>query len=720
MHRHHRITVAVLLTTSLLAGSSAYLAARDKKAKAPATALDDNQRILHALDRFTFGTTPGQADQVRAMGLDKWFEQQLHPESIKDDLSDAKLAGFRTLKMSTREIASNYPTPQMIRQIAQGKLGMPLFDSEKRAIYEAAVERYRQREAAKKQNVDGAQNNDDEKMLVNADTTSTQQKKAAARISPEERTAGRADRDSFLSRSSDDRYKMILNLPDGERMAMFRALSQDERQQVFAEFTPRQREEVIALTGNPAAVVTTELLQAKLLRETYSNRQLEEVMTDFWLNHFNIFINKGQERYLLTSYERDVIRPHALGKFKDLLLATAKSPAMLFYLDNAESIGPDSDSARNGGRRPPRQNARFRSPARFGSNPRFGGITFPRPMPQTKPQAKKLSGLNENYAREVMELHTLGVDGGYSQQDVTQLAKVLTGWTITPPKTGDATFEYRPEWHEPGEKIVLGKRFKDDGEKEGLKALDMLAHSPATAHFISRKIAMRFVADDPPQTLVASMAQTFLHTDGDIREVLRTMYKSPEFWSKDAYRAKVKTPLEFVVSGLRATGADVTNAQPLAQQLNKMGMPLYGMQPPTGYAMKADAWVNSAALLARFNFSLALASGKIPGVTINPQTLVPADGNSLGTLEARVLGGELSAQTHATIERELEDPTFAARANTAANDAATNSRLSDDEALATSGQAMRPRKIVNIRPGTPTRDALAIGLILGSPEFQRR
>jgi uncharacterized protein (DUF1800 family) len=342
-------------------------------------------------------------------------------------------------------------------------------------------------------------------------------------------------------------------------------------------------------------------------------------------------------------------------------------------------------------------------------------------MPQQQ-QKKRLSGLNENYAREIMELHTLGVDGGYTQQDVTSLAKVLTGWTITPPRTGNAEFEFRPEWHEPGEKIVLGKRFKEDAEKEGMKALDTLAHSPATAHFISKKLAMRFVSDDPPPALVDRMAHTFLHSDGDIREVLRTMYKSPEFWSQDSYRAKVKTPLEFLVSALRATNADVTNAQPLAQQLNKMGMPLYGMQPPTGYSMRADAWVNSASLLARFNFSLALASGKIPGVTINPQTLAPNNNvDALATLEAKLMNADLSPQTHATIEKELDDPTFATRANTAASDAATKSRLTDDEALATAGQPMHPQAIKkNTNQPIVTRESLATGLILGSPEFQRR
>ena len=287
-------------------------------------------------------------------------------------------------------------------------------------------------------------------------------------------------------------------------------------------------------------------MQAKLLRAIYSERQLEEVMTDFWFNHFNVFIGKGADRYLVTSYERDVIRPHALGKFEDLLVATAKSPAMLFYLDNWLSVGPDSDIARG----IPQESAYHASRRR----------ALPaRRRAQVKGKGKAQSGLNENYGRELMELHTLGVNGGYTQQDVTEVARVLTGWTIDQPQKGGG-FKFEERMHEPGDKIVLGHKIKQHGEKEGMEVLHMLAHHPSTAHFICTKLAMRFVSDDPPPALVDRMAQTFLKKDGDIREVLKTMFKSPEFWSDDAYRAKVKTPLEFVVSAVRATGADVTDA----------------------------------------------------------------------------------------------------------------------------------------------------------------
>jgi uncharacterized protein (DUF1800 family) len=399
-------------------------------------------------------------------------------------------------------------------------------------------------------------------------------------------------------------------------------------------------------------------------------------MTDFWYNHFNVFIGKGQDRYMITAYERDTIRAHALGKFKDLLVATAKSPAMLFYLDNWQSVGPNSELAIYG----PGGMRRMRGPyARF-------------PRPQPKNNNKRRSGLNENYAREIMELHTLGVDGGYNQKDVTELAKVLTGWTIERPQQGGG-FKFNEKAHEPGTKVVLGHKIKEHGEDEGMQMLDVLAHHPSTAKFISRKLAMRFVADNPPQSLVDRMAETFQKKDGDIREVLRTMFRSPEFWAADAYRAKVKTPLEFVASSARASGVEVQNALPMVQFLNRMGMQLYGMQPPTGYSMKADAWVNSSALLNRMNFALQLGSGKLPGTQLDSASLLhgsePQDSQqALSVLEKDLLNGDVSQQTHAVLIKQLNDPQVSQR------------KLDDN--------------------GRPPNVGAIAGLIMGSPEFQRR
>jgi uncharacterized protein (DUF1800 family) len=311
-----------------------------------------------------------------------------------------------------------------------------------------------------------------------------------------------------------------------------------------------------------------------------------------------------------------------------------------------------------------------------------------------RPQANKNrpSGLNENYAREIMELHTLGVDGGYTQKDVTELAKVLTGWSIDQPQRG-GSFKFNERAHEPGPKFIFGQRISEHGESEGMEMLDILAHHPSTAKFISRKLAMRFVSDNPPQSLIDRMANTFQKKDGDIREVLRTLFASPEFWSADAYRAKVKTPLEFVASSVRASGVDVQNALLLVQFLNRMGMPLYGMQPPTGYSMKGEAWVNSAALLTRMNFALTLGTGKLPGTTLDTQVLLHGQTAqdaeaALAVLENGMLAGDVSAQTHAVMEKQLNDPQVSQR------------RLDDTNRA-------------------PNYGAIA-GLIMGSPEFQRR
>ena len=320
---------------------------------------------------------------------------------------------------------------------------------------------------------------------------------------------------------------------------------------------------------------------------------------------------------------------------------------MMFYLDNWLSVGPNSDVALNIPAHPQRQ---------WGPGPQ-----------RAKGKGKQASGLNENYGRELMELHTLSVNGGYSQKDVTEVAKVFTGWTIERPNQGGG-FHFEPRMHEHGDKILLGHRIKENGEREGFEVLHLLAHNPKTAHFISQKLAMRFVSDDPPPALVDRMTQTFLKRNGDIREVLRTMFKSPEFWSPEAYRAKVKTPLEFVVSAARASAADVDNARPLVGTLNNMGMMPYGMMPPTGYSMKAETWVNSSALLARMNFALGLAAGKVRGVKVDAIGLsitageIPTDAQqALATLENTLLSGDISRQTHDTIEKQLEDPKISQR-----------------------------------------------------------
>ncbi len=367
--------------------------------------------------------------------------------------------------------------------------------------------------------------------------------------------------------------------------------------------------------------VVNELMQAKILRATLSERQLEEVLVDFWFNHFNVFVGKGQVRQYLTEYERDAIRPHVLGKFRDMLGTTAHSPAMLFYLDNFQSQAPEGAMVLSA--QPNQIDALRRNPKQplvRPGQPRPGqvrpgqvrpGQPLPGQMPiPPRPPQRQRPGLNENYARELMELHTLGVDGGYTQKDVQELARILTGWTIDRPQMGGA-FLFRPQAHDAGEKVLLGTKFPaGHGQDEGERALDILARHQSTARHIAFKLAQRFVADEPPKALVDRAAKKFLDSKGDLREVTRLILTSNEFFSADAYRAKVKTPLEFVASAARAVNARIVNPQPVIQALRTdLGMPLYGCQPPTGYSMTADAWVNTGALLNRMNFAVQLLNG---------------------------------------------------------------------------------------------------------------
>jgi len=409
---------------------------------------------------------------------------------------------------------------------------------------------------------------------------------------------------------------------------------------------------------NPAArqqanLPLIELSEQKLLRAVYSERQLQEVLADFWFNHFNVDTRKGPVRIMATEYEREAIRPHVLGRFRDLLGATAKSPAMLFYLDNwmsADPKGPNLGARRGLARR-----------GAIGGGGR-GRLPFPpigqRPSQQGQRNAPR--GLNENYGRELLELHTLGVDGGYTQKDVTEVARAFTGWTIDRPRLGGG-FRFDPRMHDDGEKIVLGHRIKGGGGiEDGERVLDILAAHPSTARFVSTKLARRFVSDTPPQALVDRMAARFAATSGNLSEVMKLLLTSPEFRSPDVYRAKVKTPFEFMVSSVRATGLDLTDARPLVRAVQQLGMPLYQCQPPTGYKDTADAWVNAGALVNRMNVALTLARGELPFTAPGREAragdgrLVPV-GRPSGIDSARLideaLGGSLSDVTRTTIAR---------------------------------------------------------------------
>jgi len=656
------------------------LPALGKKKHEAVGEMDAQKQVVHALNRLTFGPGPGDIERVNAMGLDKWIDLQLHPDKIDDSALAARLEPFGTLRMTSWELARMFPPGPVIRAVMDGKLSMPS-DPTERAIYQLQIAKLEDRQERKEAKLQPAAANVTPGMTSKNDSDEAAAKAPEAMMDPAEEARrgdamfADAEAQQLMAMAPEQRLNAILKLSTADQRALISEVKGNQREKILDGVPPQQRELMMAM-NNPQQVVNEELLQAKLLRAIYSERQLQEVMTDFWFNHFNVFIGKGADRYMLADYERDVIRPHALGKFEDLLVATAQSPAMLFYLDNWLSVGPNSDVA-NGIRA-------------HGSNK-----DFKKREKQNGPvkQAKgKRNGLNENYGRELMELHTLGVNGGYTQKDVTEVAKVLTGWTLKQPREGGG-FQFDERMHEPGDKVVMGHRIKPNGEKEGYEVLHILAHNPSTAKFICTKLAMRFVSDDPPPALVQSMSQTFLKKDGDIREVMKTMLKSPEFWAPDAYRAKVKTPLEFVASAARASGANISNAMPMVRQLQNMGMPLYGMQPPTGYSMKAETWVSSAALLGRMNFALSLASGKMRGAKADPQSLLgtnpPTDGGqALADLESTLLAGDVSKQTHDTIVAQLGDPTF------------TQSKLDD------------PKRSPNV--------GMIAGLLLGSPEFQRR
>ncbi len=503
--------VSKRIQTGLVA-AAAIAAAAIASTQRPAAAgfPTDDQAIVHLLNRTAFGPRPGDVERVRNLGVERYIDDQLHPERIPDGAMDQRLVDLTTIEMSSREIAQKYAIPLQQarrRQQQNQKAGQP---------------------------------------------------------------------------------------PD-----------------------PSQRPPAM----QQANQVLMELSAQKVERAIYSERQLQEVLVDFWFNHFNVDARKGPDRFLLTEYEREAIRPHVLGSFRDLLGATAKSPAMLFYLDNWLSVDPDA-SARRGGR----------------------GRLAPLAPPQNAQNPRR--GLNENYARELMELHTLGVDGGYTQKDVTEVARAFTGWTIDQPRQGGG-FRFEPRLHDDGPKVVLGHHLAaGGGERDGEQVLDILASHPSTARFIATELSRRFVSDTPPVALVDRVAAAFEHTHGDLREVMRTIVTSPEFFAPEAYRAKVKTPFEFVVSSVRALGADAARPLPLVRAAQQLGQPLYQCQPPTGYKDTADVWVNTGALVERMNVALALTGGGRQSAVGSRQPGARSD-----AVITQVLADDVSQATRATIAR---------------------------------------------------------------------
>jgi uncharacterized protein (DUF1800 family) len=642
------IAAALLLSPCLDAVSEA--AGKDKKPKQdpalkglPITELSVDEAILHALNRLAYGPRPGDLQRVRQMGLARWIDQQLNPGSLDDKALKARLENLPSIGMSAAALIASYPQPKQAAKPPATPAASALPPS--RADAAAAVIAH-----------DSAAN------------------RTAAQLNISEGSSAAQDAVPPVSAAND--------LPSPMKQPSGNAATPGAAKPGSLGVDPNAVPRGIADDSRRPARVVEELAMAKMIRAVYSERQLQQVLDDFWFNHFNVFAGKGEDRYYLSSYEREVIEPHALGKFKDLVTDTAKSPAMLFYLDNFLSADPRA-AERQAALRALRQQRRP------------GWNRWPPPMPpnpQTASKKKPERGLNENYGRELMELHTLGVDGGYTQKDVTEVARCFTGWTIEKPRE-NPQFKFEERIHDPDLKLVLGKKIHAGGMKDGEEVIDLLVHHPSTARFISSKLARRFVSDNPPPGLVARMADTFKSSDGDIRAVMHTMIYSPEFWSREAYRAKIKTPFEFVASTARALGTDVDTSMPLVQWVARIGQPLYQCQPPTGYSDKAEAWVNTGALLNRLNFSLALAGNKVRGSRTDSAALLGLDSTSdprqiLDRAVGLFLGGQAGPATIETLEKQLDDPEV------------RQAKLDD------------PAKQADL--------GVITGLVLGAPEFQRR
>ena len=684
------VTTSALLVSTLLPGVSA-----QQKATARITTLKEDKRILHVLNRMGFGARPGDVARVKAIGLDNYINQQLNPQKISDAVADAKIKDLSTLNMTTAQLYEKFPQPgQLLRQMERrGELPAELAaarDNRVKAQTEPAS------------NQPQASNSD--AMEIPANTGEAKKDADGPNDNPNPR-----DNQKYRQALREYYLEHGLQLP--------------------------QR-------------ISAELQASRILRAVYSERQLQEVMVDFWTNHFNVFAGKGADRWLLTAYDRDTIRPNTMGKFSDLLLATAQSPAMLFYLDNFQSVSPVSPNAPAG----PGDGQRLRNQQRGGlfgvlmqrnRNPEGGA-------PQQPANAQRQRrGINENYARELMELHTLGVEGGYTQKDVQEVARCFTGWTIFAPRGAAAAtqamlngpradmlresagkFFFNPRTHDDGEKTVLGQKIPAGGGiKDGLTVLDILAHSPATAKFVATKLVRHFVSDNPPSGLVDRVAATFTRSQGDIREMLRTIFFSPEFNSADAYRAKIKRPFELTISAIRTLGGETTGGPQLHQWIARMGEPLYGFQTPNGYSDLAESWVNTGGLLERFNFGLTLASNRIPGTSVDLKQFVSSGGGqSLNKSQIMdrfldlIVAGDMAPKTKEALLKQLdEQATLVVPAMSAetprSNDPMAGEAMESERSFRQRGQRQQlARADANISdPMTKI-----VGLILGSPEFQRQ
>jgi uncharacterized protein (DUF1800 family) len=643
MKRPVLIIAAAVVAAATFSRSGSAAGPFDKK-------LAPDDQIIHALNRLTFGPRPGDAEEVRRVGLSKWIELQLHPDQIAENPAlESRLKPLETLRMDVPSIVRDYtPQPNMQMQMLFGppfaQLNTLLTPDERQKVLSGTAEertevlkslapdKREQVLMALPPNV-ASHTPEFKKEIDEAQKMRQEQQRLEnRRLNPQLGDLLNADQIAAARSGNKDQLTALFSFLDAEKRVRVASLLTPQN---LADF-PELRREGQRLRI-PRQVASEDLKEAKIFRAVYSNRQLQEVLVDFWINHFNVDIGKNvtqavnMEHVLIGSYERDAIRPHVLGHFKDLLLATARHPAMLYYLDNWQSVAPGGVEI-----------GPFAPTRGF-----FNGVPnalIPGPF------SRAAHGLNENYGREVMELHTLGVNGGYTQADVIAVARCFTGWTVRSPENPE--FVFAPFIHDFQEKTVLGRKIPAGrGEEDGVQVIDLLARHPATAKFVSRKLAQRFVADEPPAALVDRMAQTFTKSDGDLRAVMQTMFESPEFFSEGAWRSKIKSPLEVVVSTVRAANAAVTDTNALVQKISDMGQPLYGKIEPTGYPNTGDAWLSTAGLMGRMNFSTAIASGLVPGVRVETARW---DGKDKPAIARDLLGHEPTPATLTAIETGLQ------------------------------------------------------------------
>jgi len=611
--------------------------------------LSPERQINQALNRLTFGPRPGDVEEVRHIGLAKWIQQQLHPDQIAENpVLEERLTPLKSLRMPISEAVSKYSPDQ--------NMGMMMLMEPPFAVINKLPQsvRFKIMNGTAEERTAALDAMDPElrsKVLAGLPDN-------VAEHTPKYKDEAEKARKALQDERRAQIRKRNPQLPDllpADEMADARSGEKDRVMAVIQKLDPDKRTDVVALLPpksqaffpeyrreaqvrrTPRLAASEDLKAARMYRVVYSNRQLEEVLVDYWFNHFNVDSTKNVAmaqnlgHVLIGSYERDAIRPHVLGHFRDLLLATARHPAMLYYLDNWESMAPESF---NVGPFAPRR-----------------GIVNGVPNSIIPNGLLRLAhGLNENYGREIMELHTLGVKSGYTQADVIAVARCFTGWTVRNPENPE--FVFAPFMHDFGEKTVLGHRIPaDGGEEDGLKAIDILAHHPSTAKFISLGLARHFVADHPPEALVDRMTQTFMKTDGDLRAVMETMFRSPEFFSEGAWEARVKSPLEMAASTIRAMGAEMTDAWSTVQRISDMGQALYAKAEPTGYPDVAETWLGATAVIARMNFGAAVASGELPGVSVDTSRWQGMDHRSIAKA---LLGHDASQQTLDAIATGLE------------------------------------------------------------------